>query len=267
MNSCIILILIFIMQIDINGVRTNYQHIGKHGPILVLLHGWGGDWQTWHPVIVELSKDFQLIIPDLPGFGKTANPEQVWNIPQFNAWLSEFISQTVGTKKFILLGHSFGGQIAAAYAAAPQPINLKHLILVDAAGLPDELSAAKKTQQLIFGLIPQPLKYLISNKFKKKILELIGSSTDHLESNYYQRQVLRQVTRYHLQNELVKIKTPTTLIWGKNDDATPLPQGEKMANLIEQANLEIFENSGHFPFIDETIKFINIVHRQAKNAK
>lgn len=247
------------MQIKINGVDTHYQKIGKHKDVLVLLHGWNCDWQIWHSIIFELSKKYTLIIPDLPAFGKSMPAKEVWDLYEYVTWLEEFINAVVKDQKFILLGHSFGGQIASVYAAKTNNERLKKLVLVDAAGLADPLSLQKKLQVTIFSIVPASLKQLLSNKLKKKLLELLNSSTDHLESNLYQRQVLKKVVHENIAKELVKIQTPTLIIWGKNDEATPLYMAEKFHNLIKDSKLEIFENSGHFPFIDEAIKFVNIL--------
>lgn len=56
------------------SVDTYYQKIG-HGSTIVLLHGWRNSWQSWAPLIPELAKKYQLLIPDLPGFGKSSDPD------------------------------------------------------------------------------------------------------------------------------------------------------------------------------------------------
>ncbi|MEN8253061.1 MAG: alpha/beta hydrolase [Patescibacteria group bacterium] len=259
------------MKLNANKTNTHYQKIGKKGPYLILLHGWGCDWQIWHGVIVELSKKHRLIIPDLPTFGKSEEPKEVWSLKNYVDWLQEFIELVIKDNKFILAGHSFGGQIASVYAARKNNSasprlrrasnNLEKLILVDSAGLADSLTFAKKLQTTLFGAIPEPIKHLVSNKFRRKILKLINSPTDHLDSSFYQRKVLKKVVCENIANHLINIETSTQIIWGRNDDATPLHQGEKFHRLIKNSKLEIFENSGHFPFIDEPIKFINTISK------
>lgn len=247
------------MYISAHNVKTHYQCIGKNKPILILLHGWGCDWQIWHSVIVELSKKYQLIIPDLPTFGKSEEPKVVWDLYNYADWLREFIDQTIKSEKFVLAGHSFGGQIASVYAAREKSDALKKLILIDSAGLADPLSLNKKLQVNFLNIIPNFLKDLISYKIRRNILKLINSSTDHLESSTYQRKVLKKVVHENLANHLINIEKTTIIIWGRNDDTTPLYQGEKFHRLIKNSKLIIFENSAHFPFIDEPEKFINVV--------
>jgi pimeloyl-ACP methyl ester carboxylesterase len=80
------------MQIECTGVQTHYQQIGTGTP-LILLHGWGGSWESWHPIITQLSNDFQLIIPDLPAFGKSAEPLTVWDSADYANWLTNTLKK------------------------------------------------------------------------------------------------------------------------------------------------------------------------------
>ncbi|MBU0576233.1 alpha/beta fold hydrolase, partial [Patescibacteria group bacterium] len=85
------------------SIDTFYQQIGN-GPIIVLLHGWGHNWETWNNLIPFLSSDFQLLIPDLPAFGQSKSPSnpQKWNLEKYVLWLDKFLKQTTNNKKIIL---------------------------------------------------------------------------------------------------------------------------------------------------------------------
>ncbi len=250
------------MFVKIDDVKTSYQKIGKSKPLLYLLHGWGGDWQSWHPVIIELSKKYTLIIPDLPSFGQSNEPKKVWGIPKFAAWLQSFINKTSEGKKYFLMGHSFGGQIASNFAGEKQDKKLKKLILVDSAGLAKALSKSNQAQMSMLGLIPTAIKDLIPKNLKQKILEALGKSTDHLNSSNYQKRVLRKVVHYSVADSLLKITVPTILIWGEDDQDTPVHMAEQFAQLIANNELFIIENAGHFVFIDKTPEFLDILEKK-----
>ncbi len=242
------------MFVQAHDVKTHYQTLGQ-GPIVVLLHGWGCDWQIWYPVIQELSQSFQLIIPDLPAFGQSAIPTQVWSSDEYGQWLQEFLQAVTHRQPFTLVGHSFGGKLAANYASQqlePQPA---HLILVDAAGLPDELSAQHQLQQRLLGLIPESFKKLIPHQLKTKALNQLQASTDHLNSTPAQRLILRQTIRENLLDELPHITVPTLIMWGEHDTDTPLAKGQQFAAQIPGANLVVYP-TGHFPFIDQPQPFM-----------
>lgn len=242
------------MLISVHGVDTNYQDMGKGTP-LVLLHGWGCTWEIWYPVIAELSKNYRLIIPDLPAFGESKLHSNEWNSYHYAQWLEAFIQKTVGDKKFALLGHSFGGKIAAIYAATVQPKELKELLLVDISGLPVELSSQKKLQEKMFGFIPASFKQFLPQTLKEKILSRFGAE-DYQTATTQQRAIFKIIVKENIENLLPQIQTKTTLIWGEKDLDTPLSKGQAFARQIPSAQLITFPNAGHFPFIDEPDAFI-----------
>ncbi len=253
------------MKTTIHGVETHYQKIGKGKPV-IFLHGWGCDWQIWSSIIQPLSEHNELILVDLPTFGSSGEPREDWDLFDFVDWLGDFVNQIVGEKKFVLVGHSFGGQIASVYASKT-PKNIEKLILIGSAGLADELSTSRKMQEKVLSFIPSFAKQIFSNNIRRKILTAIGSPTDHLNATFYQRKVLKKVTRTYIQDYLEKIKVPTILIWGKNDDATPLHHAEEFHRRITNSELIIFEHAGHYVFLDQRSKFIQIMKKELQSKK
>ena len=254
------------MRADIAGIDTNYQFFAKkNAPTVILLHGWLNDWQAWSSVIQPLSNDFQLVVPDLPGFGASTFIEKPWlQTRSYAQWLATFITYLkLDTKQpVIVIGHSFGGKVAALYAAHYQNTSeppVSKIILVDAAGMPDDLPTKTVFKQSLIRLIPKPLKHFLPQSLKYRILDKMGVATDHLQSNRVQRQVLQATIRENISADVTQITLPTLLVWGQHDEATPLHQGYDFHVKIPSAKLEIFEKSGHFPFQDEPKKFIETI--------
>ena len=243
------------MRVTAHQLDTHYERIGDGSP-LVLLHGWGHDWQTWSPVIAPLSTHFQLVIPDLPAFGQTANPLFSWTSAEYVLWLKDFVQKVLPRQKFAVLGHSFGGKVAALYAATAHDSQLTKLIVMDASGLPDPLPNTKKFQQHVLRFVPESLKNALPLSLKAKVLQRINSPTDHLNSTKDQRAILRATISENIGQTLKNIHIPTLIIWGQNDLDTPLHQGQQFHDLISGSELSIFAHSGHFPFIDETDHFV-----------
>lgn len=248
------------MRLNAAGVSTHYQRIGQ-GPRVVLLHGWGCDWQIWSPVITTLSEDFQLLIPDLPAFGQSDEPATTWNSRDYATWLADFIAQTSDDQPVAVVGHSFGGKIAALAAAdqtSTQPAisNLTQLVLVDASGLPDPVSIPRQLQKTALGLIPPAIKNAIPYRLKLQLLAKTGNSTDFALSSPAQRRVFQEIYQENIGAQLKNITIPTLLLWGKNDLDTPLHQGQHFAQLIPQSQLVVFDRSGHFPFVDQPTEFV-----------
>lgn len=239
-----------------HSVPTFYQDMGTGQPV-VFLHGWGQDWQSWYPIIQALSEKYRLILVDLPGFGKSQSSQiHNWVLADYARWLDEFCKLVVDKKKYTVVGHSFGGKVAAYWAGSTQPANLCQLILVAASGFPDEMTTQTKLGHGVVKIIPEPIKQAMPHRFKTKVLGWLGLSTDHLNSTPTQRQVLRKTLHVDVSAQLRQIKNPTTLIWGRDDEITPLREANRYQQLLPSAEMKIINQAGHFVFVDQPHQFV-----------
>jgi pimeloyl-ACP methyl ester carboxylesterase len=252
------------MQVPVLETTTSYQFFKKQGaPTIILLHGWLQDWQTWSPILQELSKKYQIIIPDLPAFGSSTIPF-AWTPEAYAQWLATFISLLSLDKKqpLFLCGHSFGGKIsaitAALHATTLNPA-LSGIILVSSSGLPDPLSIHAQYKQALIAAIPDTIKSRIPTSLKSRVLTKINVATDNLQSNAMQKEILKKTVQHSIQEYLPKITVPALLIWGEKDQTTPLHQGKAMHIALTQSELVLFQTSGHFPFVDEPKKFLQTI--------
>lgn len=246
------------MKIRIGDLNTEYQLMGK-GPLLVLLHGWGCDWQIWAPLIQPLSRKWQLLLLDLPAFGQSDNPTQGWVTKDYAQWLHDVLEKLAPKGVDALIGHSFGGKVAVNFLHYFPTANVKKLVLIASSGLPPELTSKQQFQQFVLGLIPGPLKKLVSVEKRQRILNKVGSSTDHLHSTEAQRAILRATIRESIATYLPQIVQPTLLIWGEKDADTPIDQAQQIVALLPVAELHILPAAGHFVFIDDTTETLRII--------
>lgn len=256
------------MQISSAGISTHYNHLGRRGHFLVLLHGWGCDWEIFSPILTELSKNYQVIVPDLPGFGSSEKPglnpkKLAWNSLDYLIWLKDFLRQTVDAQPVVVAGHSFGGKLAALLAAtqgqsdlANNSLQLKGLILIDSAGLPAPLTAQEQLSYTLSGLVPNFVKQVIPSILKRKVLASVDIAVDYQAATPELRAILQQIVREDIRENLRDITLPTLICWGALDKTTPLSQGKAFASAIFDNELVIFDQSQHYPFIDQPGKFI-----------
>ncbi len=102
---------------------------------LVLLHGGYGSWTHWLRNIPELSNTFQVIVPDMPGYGESAEQPEPQTLDALAAVLADGLSQVIGrSDRFALAGFSFGG-VVAGHLAALMPERVVRLVLLGAGGL------------------------------------------------------------------------------------------------------------------------------------
>ncbi len=228
------------------GLQTNVEVIGK-GPKLLMLHGWANTWESWLPVIPFLSDHFTLILPELPGCGKTETPTSGWSTQDHSLWLDDLCKNPViGDSLSSAVGHSYGGKILLWNQSQASTIVFQKLILMDSSGIPAVLSSKQKLLTALATMTPAFLKGKLSTKIRGKVYSSFGVDSDYVVANEFQKQTLRIILKEDLTERLAKISAKTLLVWGKHDTSTPLWQGESMHTLIPLNQLKSYA-TGHFP--------------------
>src|SRR5512134_2351431 len=101
-------------NVEVNGIQLAYERRGKGTP-LVLLHGYPLDHQLWDGIVPLLEDRFDLILPDLRGFGASSTVDSFYAMEDFASDVAGLLDQ-LGVEKAALAGHSMGGYIALAFA-------------------------------------------------------------------------------------------------------------------------------------------------------
>ncbi|HXD09133.1 MAG TPA: alpha/beta hydrolase, partial [Anaerolineales bacterium] len=121
-------------KINVNGIKIAYERHGKGTP-LMLLHGYPLDHHLWDDVVPLLKDTFDLIIPDLRGFGESATVSTPYSMNDFASDIAGLLDQ-LGIQKTALAGHSMGGYVALAFAER-YPERMSGLALVSSQVLAD----------------------------------------------------------------------------------------------------------------------------------
>ena len=221
---------------------------------LVFLHGWGGCWQSWYPILERLKKNFNLYAPDLPGFGEEPLSTP-YNLENYVDFVVDFIIKNK-IENPILIGHSFGGAIITKIAA-DKLISLSKIILVDSASIRHHYSPYQKIKFLLINFLKKIAPF--TQDIYYKIFKLENSDYAALKGNPILQQTFKNVIQQDLTNDLPKINAPTLIIWGKNDTATPLSDGIVIQKLIPNSTFKIFDDTSHFSFLDDQQQFVNEV--------
>ena len=237
-----------------NGTSINYEVYGT-GKRLLILHGWGENIRTFDSVTTVLSRNFQLIIIDLPGFGQSSALPHPFTLDDYTSTVEKFLTALEINEVFIL-GHSFGGAIAVKLAIFSNKV--KRLILEDSSGIRNK-SLSIKFKIYVY----KTLKLILSEKYREKLRRILGSS-DYRSAGVL-RSTLIKVVSEDLQSVVSKISIPTLLIWGRNDKETPMEQARIMKNEIKDSTLHIIEGVGHFPHLEKPEEFIKAVSEFLKD--
>jgi len=240
--------------ITVDGIKTHYEDRGS-GEVLVLLHGWGTDLSLYEGLIAHLSKHMRVIAPELPGFGQTPEPPQPWSAADYSAFALNFLD-ALGIKKAVLLGHSNGGRIIIKTVGSGAPIEVPKIILIGSAGLVREKTPAeiRKMKRYKLGkkiLSSRPVRLLFPgalDKFKNR-----RGSEDYRKATPVMRDTLVKLVNEDLRHLLPNIKQPTLLIWGENDDATPLSDAKIMEKLLPDGGLVVVKGAGHYCYLEQPL--------------
>jgi len=242
--------------VEINGIKTFIRIKGQGEPLLIL-HGWGASADSWIQVQDFLSKDFQVITLDLPGFGRSDLPPEVWNLECYVEFIFAVLKE-LNLQNFYLLGHSFGGSIAVKLAVI-HPDKIKKLILVDAAVVRKPKSILKRILGFFAGIISL-FNFLPGYKFLRKYFyRLVLRKTDYLKTAGVMKEVFKKVVSEDLKYYCSKIDIPTLIIWGKKDKITPLKDGLLIHKLIPNSEIVIMDEARHVPNLSHPKKLAQII--------
>lgn len=232
--------------IFVKKLKTYYHKVGK-GETVVLLHGWGGSSQSFFNLCELLSKRYNTISLDLPGFGQSDTPHRAWRVEDYVDFTRAFLKE-LNIKKCWLVGHSFGARIAIMLAAT-HPELLSGLVLVSAAGIKHEKSAQGKVLEKIasWGKRVTSLRFLHKLREPMRyVLYKIIRRQDYYLAQGAMRETMKEVIAQDLTPYLSEIKARTLILWGDKDAITPLHDGFTMKRKIPDAALEIIKNASHY---------------------
>lgn len=241
--------------------KMHYEVTGSGDRTLLLLHGWGGSTENWIPVVRDFQKSFRVINVDFPGFGKSPEPETGWSVTEYANLTREFI-HSLGVRNVDVMAHSFGGRVALLLSKM-EPGLIKKQVLTGCAGLPPKKSASAKAMKSVFNIFSGLLDNTITRKIfgEKNVIALrdkfrhMFGSADYKNASPMMRETFKRVISQDLTDCLSSVSASTLLIWGANDTATPLWMGQKMEKEIKDAGLVVFENAGHFAYLEQYPRF------------
>jgi pimeloyl-ACP methyl ester carboxylesterase len=238
--------------LDIDGIHTRYRRVGN-GPDVLVLHGWGARIEAMAPMLNGLSGTLTLHAVDLPGFGETALPPQPWGVSEYAEWTRSLIG-SLGLDRPAVIGHSNGGRIAIRLATA-HPDLIGRLVLVDAAGIRPRRTWSYRRRVLKAKLAKHVLRRLgAPGRRAQERIAARSASSDYANAGPLRPTFVKLVNE-DLTEELARVRASTLLIWGDQDDAVPVSDGQTMERLIPDAGLVVFEGAGHYSYLDQTQRF------------
>lgn len=241
-----------------------YEKTGEGKP-LVILHGWGSSKRVMMPVAQNLSHLRTNYVLDLPGFGDSPEPSRSWSIDDYADAVQAFI-ESLDEDKVDVLVHSFGGRIILKLCARDfGKTQIDKVLITGGAGMKPKRSMKfyirKYTAKFLkapFMILPGSLREKTLGWLRSTSLWKSLGSSDYSKLSGVMRETFVKSVSEYLESSLPDIPHEVLLLWGRNDDATPVYQGERIEKGIENAALVIIEDAGHYAFLDKPKQFASI---------
>jgi proline iminopeptidase len=271
------------MHARINQTELFYTTVGQGRPMLIMHGGLGLDHTYFRPWLDPLGERVQLVYYDHRGNGRSQRPASFDGIGH-DTWAADAdaLRAYLGHERMILFGHSYGGFLAQEYALCYGQ-HLDGLILsctapaldypeviransVARAGTPEQVDTVNRFLQgepmasdealaeALHVILPFYFKHYDPEVGKEigKSIHYSAAASNHVFSTC--------IPSFNTLPRLSEIAVPTLVIAGRDDWITPPREGaERIHDALPDSEIVIFEDSGHFPFIEEQAKFLTIV--------
>ncbi len=255
-------------DVSAHGIRIRFHEMGSGKP-LVLIHGFLANRHTWDDVLGRLAADFRVVAIDLPGFGESEKPNPSKFKYDFDAFAESVLDVTaaLGLSRVSVGGHGLGGSIALALAAR-HPSVVENLVLVDPLVYPSrhglllEASALPLVGRLAF-------KQLYGRSAFHNFFEFYGQEStaprERIDQMFSQfgspaaresahATLMTMLDTRSLVAMLPRIQARTLVMWGREDEKSPVAHARNLSRQLTSARLEIL-SCGHFPHEEKPDEF------------
>ncbi len=267
-------------EIELHGHRVAYRRAGS-GPAIVLVHGITSTSATWDRVMPYLATRFTVIAPDLIGHGESAKPRGDYSLGAYASGVRDLMV-ALGHESATFVGHSLGGGVVMQLSYQ-FPERCERLVLVDSGGLGRELNLLLRAATLPLSEVVLPL--LVSTRLLdagRAVSRLVGrlglhagtdmaelarghASLEDPEARAAFVHTLRTIVdpmgqRVSANDRLYLAENiPFMLVWGERDSIIPIEHARAAHELVPSSRLEVFEDAGHFPHLDEPQRFLDVL--------
>lgn len=220
---------------------------------ILMLHSNGATFETWSLNVKELSREFRLIIPDIPGYGHSTKPDTIKSTGQLTGYILEFID-TIKIDKFSIMGNSLGGIIGIDLASrSPEKVD-KLVLIATPSGLKNEM------EKLLLILnswikddgipsINEQDGLKITPQCDKTILHIINGNLKMAGKTF--KEVNDAVMNYDYTGALKNVKAPAMIIWGDEDGVLSINCAWDLSRQLKDAPVHILKGAGHSPHFDK----------------
>jgi 2-hydroxymuconate-semialdehyde hydrolase len=253
------------------GILTNYHDIGKGFPLL-MIHGSGpgvSAWANWRLVMPELAKISRVIAPDMVGFGFTERSrEQQYSM---EVWINQALGllDALGIEHADMVGNSFGGALALAFTIR-HPHRVRRLVLMGSAGIKFDLTPGLdavwgytpsiENMRLLLDIFAWNRQLVNDDLARLRYEASIQPGFQESFSAMFPEPRQQWIDAMSSpEDDIRSLPHETLVIHGRDDKVIPLSNSIRLSNLIENSQLHVYGQCGHWTQIEHAKRFARLV--------
>ena len=238
--------------IDVNGIHLAYERRGRGTP-MVLLHGFPLDHHLWDDIAPLLEDNFDLILPDLRGFGESTTVDLFYAMEDFASDVAGLLDY-LGIPKATIVGHSMGGYIALAFARLyPERVSGLGLVASQAAAdAPERREGRYKSAAEVADKGIASVVELMTTKFTSdpRLREAARQSMERQPPAAYIGALKAMAERVDSTPLLSSIQYPVVIVHGDADALVPIDRAREVKAAVPHAHLVEISGAGHMPMME-----------------
>jgi len=239
-------------KVNVNGIELAYTRRGRGAP-LALLHGYPLDHHLWDEIAPLLEDTFDLILPDLRGFGESTTVDAPYGMDDFASDIAGLLDQ-LGIQKTGIVGHSMGGYVALAFARLyPGRVSGLGLVSSQAAADPPDRrearykSAAEVAEKGIGGVVETMTPKFTSDE---RLQALARETMQRQPPGAYIGALKAMAERMDSTPLLSSFEFPVVIVHSQADALIPIERAREVKNIIPGAHLVELQSAGHIPMLE-----------------
>lgn len=238
--------------------RVNLWSKGSGHPLL-FLHGGGGlpEWPAW---LDPFADRYRVVAPQHPGFGESTGLEHLDDFVDLALYYLDFMD-AMGLERPDVIGHSFGGNVAAEVAALG-PERVGKLVLVGALGLWNDEEPIADFFSMTRGELEKAAWHDVEGALAKGLLPEPKDDKERQQLQIEQAQAFAAMGKFiwpipdkGLKKRIHRIKAPTLIVWGASDRLAPPVYGRMYQERISGSHLVVIPDAGHRPMLEQPVAF------------
>lgn len=236
--------------------KYRYIEVGEGTPIIIL-HGLMGGLSDFDSVTKYFStKGYKVIIPELPIYSMSLLKT---NVKSFAKYLHDFI-EFKELNDVILLGNSLGGHIGL-YHTKLYPEKIKALVITGSSGLYESAMGGGYTKRSDYEVIKKKSQDVFYDPkiATKEIVDEVYATVNDRNKLIKTLAIAKSAIRHNMAKDLPKMRTPTCIIWGKNDNVTPPEVAQEFNSLLPDSDLFWIDKCGHAAMMEHPEEFNKIL--------